>query len=240
MKKVLAVCLAALMLCLALPMTASAAWSRYVSITYGNFNGGMWPTDSATYKAGEIVTIYFAPPITGMAGGQLIQWHTEPPVVFIEGTSETTSPAKFIMPKKNVRIWADYETILWPCVWVSSGNFDGGSYRDDFDFFEVGDMVTIYFAPPATDPTGSSFVKWHTEPLVVFVEGTNETSSSATFIMPDAQVNFEAEFEGGPQINIKPEPKPPIVVLPNPEPTLAKLTTWQWILRYIFFGWIWM
>ena len=212
MKKLYAVLLAAVLLCLALPVTASAAEDAplyHVIVVNGNFGNGHRMYDSADYKLGEIVTIHLGMPITGASNPQLIQWHAEPPVVFVDGTSETTSPAKFIMPSQDVRIEAEYATAYW--IFIKDGNFDGGSAPATVTGYVPGETVTIYSMPRAN---GTPFAKWHIGASVVFVDGTSETSSPAKFIMPEQPLHINAEF--------------------------AKLTPWQWILKWIFFGWLWM
>ena len=143
-------------------------------------------TGSGNFAAGASVTITANTPPDGK---QFKEWNITPSVTFINGTSAILPTAVFTMLAQDVSATAVYEDIQLVNYAINVTVEGSGTAGANVQSAPVGTQITL----TATANNGNRFVEW------VVVSGgvtlSSNTTTSATFTMPENEVEIKAVFE---------------------------------------------
>ncbi|MBE5845744.1 MAG: BspA family leucine-rich repeat surface protein [Butyrivibrio sp.] len=149
--------------------------AQYHSVTfyYSLYGGrGKATASPSKAKAGTVVTLTATP----SEGYKFVSWQ-------VKSGGVTIKDNKFTMGDSDVKILVNFEYVPIHNVTVSYGTGDG-KYR-------VGESVTITANEPGP---GKQFKEWQGAKDLTFTSG-NMTTSTATFLMPNANVSLTAIYE---------------------------------------------
>ena len=164
-------------------VTAEATYENIPAGTYAvTVTDGTASPSTAAEDATVTLTATAAP-----SGQRFKEWTITPAVTFVEGTTKTSTTAKFSMPAQAVTAEATYENIQTDtyAVTVTDGTASPTTAAKD---------ATVTLTASAA-PSGQRFKEWTITPAVTFVDGTTKTSATAKFTMPAQAVKAVAAFE---------------------------------------------
>jgi len=156
------------------------------SVTYdgnGNTGGGV-PTDTATYGAGQTVTVLGNTGTVVKTGYAFTGWNSA-----ADGTGTTYAQSQtFTMGSANVTLYAAWTTNPTYTVTYNGNGNTGGSVPTDSTNYEAGQTVTVLGNPGNLTKTNYTFGGWNT-----LADGTG-TTYGATFAMGSANVTLYAKW----------------------------------------------
>ncbi len=163
-------------------VTLVAQWAEIqpetYTVTYDGNGGSPAPVDSASYEAGQTVTV-LGPGIMAYTGHHFLGWLIgDDPTLLTEGDT-------FVMPEGNVTLWAQWaENETYTVTYDGNG---GSPAPADSASYEAGATVTVLGQGSMVYP-GFTFQGWEIEdnpPLL---------SEGDTFVMPEGNVTLWAQW----------------------------------------------
>ena len=151
------------------------ATEKTYTVTVNNGKG------SSSYPEGASVTIQANTP---PAGQWFKEWEGVDGLTFTSGNYAAPT-ATFVMPNHDVSVWAVYLEVHTSHTVTVTGGTGGDKYYE-------GAEVTITANEPET---GMRFKEWTGADELDFIEGSDMTSATATFYMPDRNVTVAATYE---------------------------------------------
>jgi len=167
-------------------------------------------TGSDDYAPGAVVQITADTPPSGQ---RFKEWAITPEVRFLIGTSAASPTARFTMPNEAVTATAVFEPIPHQVIVTRTGK---GVATPDVQSAPRGTKVTLKAVPDK----GNRFVRWET--IRGGVTLSSRTAATATFTMPENDVEIRAVFEkvvSAPIVS-KPAPTPAPAPAPGTTPVL--------------------
>jgi hypothetical protein len=175
-------------------------------------NGG----SDGDYYAGDTVTISADPPPPGQ---RFKDWVFSPGVTFANGTNANSTTASFTMPAQNVMATATHEPIP-PSQYIIIVMTDGnGVANANVNSATQGTQITL----TATANSGYKLKEWQV--ISGGVTLSSSINSTATFQMPDNDVEIKAIFD---EITQPPTTEPPTTMSTTEsatEPTTETITS---------------
>jgi uncharacterized repeat protein (TIGR02543 family) len=170
-------------------VTLYAQWTllNYTVSYDGNGNtGGLPPTDSNLYHAGDTVTVLGNTGSLTRTGYSFNNWNTAPDG---SGTSYAGG-ATFLMGSSNVTLYAQWALLTYTVVYNGNGS-TGGATPIDSNLYHVGDIVTVLGNIGSLVRAGYLFNGWNTSS-----DGSGTSyGGGMTFLMGSSNVTLYAQWE---------------------------------------------